>query len=161
MIRKMTLPLVAGLSVFGAAAGVWLGRSAVAEINPAYYGGLPDRFHADRAAIRPPLDPPQAAFADASLAEGLGTGCIGCTAGPVVIYAPPVPRYDEGWAADARRGAEPIEAVRVETAPDPERERVVRYASYPVSSDEAAAAHAEAMTETGAGAGDEAGLGTD
>ncbi|HEX8511624.1 MAG TPA: hypothetical protein VF688_00805, partial [Allosphingosinicella sp.] len=42
-----TLPVLAGLSILGAALGITLGKSAVAEINPAYFNEAEDDFHAD------------------------------------------------------------------------------------------------------------------
>ena len=49
-----TLPIMAGLSILGAALGVTLGHSAIAEINPAYFNEAEDSFHADLVPYRSP-----------------------------------------------------------------------------------------------------------
>jgi hypothetical protein len=138
------IPVLGGLALIGTAAGVSLGHSAVSEINPVYFTSAPDRFHAELAPQRPDLAPPPAALSAVS-GEGLGSGCFGCsTRGGEYYAAPAVVTYTDGWQADAQRAAAPIEAPFVEeTAPDPERERVVRYASYPLTEPEAAPVAAE------------------
>jgi hypothetical protein len=139
-----TIPILGGLALVGTAAGVSLGHSAASEINPVYFSAEPDRFHGDLTPQRPDWATPQPALSAVS-AEGLGTGCLGCSARPAEYYAAPaVVTYTAGWQADAQRASAPIEAAIVEeAAPDPERERVVRYASYPVTEAEAASAPAE------------------
>ena len=142
MAYTRTLPLIAGLTVFGAAAGVWLGRSAIAEINPAYYASAPERFHADQVPYRSPewAQVQAAEFQQTGSFEGLGTGCLGCGAGDTVYAAPTVVTYGEGWTEGAIAEAQPLQAPAAPAAPDPDVERVLRYASYAVSSEEAAAA---------------------
>ncbi|HEY7808771.1 MAG TPA: hypothetical protein VIA98_00145 [Allosphingosinicella sp.] len=129
------VPLLGGLALIGTAAGVSLGQSAVSEINPLYFGEAPARFHSDLAANRPNWDAEPATLTVAAPpAEGLGTGCFGCAPGrPGYYAAPAVVTYTQSWTADAEAAAAPLEAPPVqEIAPDPERERVIRYASYPV-----------------------------
>ena len=128
------LPMIGALALVGTAAGVTLGRSAVSEINPVYYSAAPDRFHADQAPQRPDWTAPPPALSAVS-ADGLGSGCFGCSArGAEYPAAPAVVTYTDSWQADAQRAAAPIEPVLVEqAAPDPERERILRYASYPVT----------------------------
>jgi hypothetical protein len=165
-----TLPLLSVLALAGTAAGVSLGHSAVSEINPLYFGSGPDRFHADLAPQRPNWDAPQpASYPVASQSDGLGDGCFGCgplSGGRIDAYAAPaVVTYTDSWVAEAERAAAPAPAEAVfaaEAAPDPERERVIRYASYRVSADEVDAAseqepapepaHAETAGETYAAA---------
>jgi hypothetical protein len=144
-LSTRTLPMLAGLALVGTAAGVSLGHSAISEINPLHYGSAPERFHADQVALRPDWAQPQPALAPAVSAEGLGSGCLGCSARDGAYYAAPaVVTYTDSWRADAQRAAAPIEATYVEeAAPDPERERVVRYASYPITEAEAAPAPAD------------------
>jgi hypothetical protein len=158
MPATTTLPIMAGLAILGAAAGINLGRSAVSEINPAYFSEPEESFHADLSPYRGP-DWAQVQAAEYTAAQqpvvvgDLGSGCIGCRDYPVEY----VPRHDpavdgsqDGYAASA---AQPAQIVIVETpaAPDPARERIAQYASYPVSSDEKPAQAAEATAEAPAG----------
>jgi hypothetical protein len=139
------IPILGGLALLGTAAGVSLGHSAVSEINPVYFTSAPDRFHGDLPPQRPDWTAPQPALSAVS-GEGLGSGCFGCSPRPAEYYAAPaVVAYTDGWRADAERASASIETVVIEQAPapDPERERVVRYASYPLTEAEAAPAAAE------------------
>ena len=143
MPATTTLPVLAGLAIVGAAAGINLGRSAISEINPAYFTEEEDSFHADLAPYRSP-DWGQVHAAEYRAAQqpvliqGLGSGCVGCRDYPVEY----VPRHDpaldanlEGWSAPPQ-----AQVVVAQVAPpDPDRERIQRYASYPVSGDQAAA----------------------
>ena len=143
MPATTTLPIMAGLAILGAAAGVNLGRSAVAEINPAYFSDPEDSFHADLVPYRSP-DWAQVQAAEYRAAQqpvlvgDLGSGCVGCRDYPVEYvprHDPAVDGYQVGYAASAP--AQPAQIVIVETlAPDPARERIQAYASYPVSSEE-------------------------
>jgi hypothetical protein len=137
--------------MIGAAAGVSLGHSAISEINPVYFGEAEDRFHAEITPQRPDWSQPQAPLAAVS-AEGLGSGCLGCSARGAEYYAAPaVVTYTDGWRADAERAAAPADAPYVEEAgPDSERERLVRYASYPITEAEAQAAPVETEVYTAA-----------
>jgi hypothetical protein len=148
----LTLSVVGGLSIAGAALGVTLGRSAIGEINPAYFHEPETRFHA---ALAPNLsqdwDQVQAHEYDAS---ATAAQCIGCVDGPIpdypVDYVPGRDPYVDTasvtrWPARSRQTVpavrETTEVVYVQAAaaPDPARERIVRYASYPVTEDEARA----------------------
>ena len=138
-----TLPIMAGLSILGAALGITLGKSAIAEINPAYFNEGDDEFHADLAAYRSPdwAQVHQAEYRAVQqpvIVGELGSGCIGCRAYPVEYvprHDPAVDAYVEGGLI---RAPEPTVVTPAEPAPaaDPDRERIVRYASYPVSSEE-------------------------
>lgn len=157
MPATTTLPVIAGLAILGAAAGINLGQSAVAEINPAYFSEAEDSFHSDLVPYRSP-DWAQVQAAEYRAAQqpvlvgDLGGGCIGCRDYPVEY----VPRhdpavdgyrqgYEDGYAAMA---PQPAQIVIVETAaPDPARERIQAYSSYPVSSDERPAEVAAAPAE--------------
>ena len=137
-----TLPIIAGLSILGASLGVTLGRSAVSEINPAYFSDPEDSFHSDLVPYRSP-DWAQVQAAEYRAAQqpvlvgDLGSGCIGCRDYPVEYvprHDPAVDGYQDGYAASAPA---PAQIVIVETpAPDPARERIQAYSSYAVSSDE-------------------------
>jgi hypothetical protein len=141
-MKRLTrsLPFLGALAVFGTAAGVSLGHSAVSEINPLYFTETPDRFHADQTAQRPNWDAPQPLSAPAPVsADGLGDGCFACGGGGRVEYyaAPAVVTYSDSWSAEAERAAAPEDGAFVQqAAPDPERERVIRYASYRITADE-------------------------
>lgn len=152
-----TLPVMAGLSILGAALGVGLGRSAISEINPAYFNEAEDSFHADLIPYQSPdwaqahADEYRAAQQPVVVGE-LGTGCIGCRDYPVEYvpqHDPAVDYYVEGGLL---RAPEPTQAAAVEVAPapDPDRERIQRYASYPVSNDEKPVEVAEAPAEEAA-----------
>ena len=151
-----TLPAMAGLAIVGAALGITLGKSAIAEINPAYFNEAEDAFHADLVPHRSP-DWAQVHQAEYRAAQQpvvvgeLGSGCIGCRNYPVEYvprHDPAVDRYVEGAYVEGGllRAPEPtnVEVVETAPAPDPDRERIVRYASYPVSSQERPAEVAEA-----------------
>ena len=138
-----TLPAMAGLSILGAALGITLGKSAIAEINPAYFNEAEDDFHADLVPHRSSdwAQVQQAEYRAAQqpvLIGELGSGCVGCRTYPVEYvpqHDPAVDRYVEGGTLTA---PEPtyVDGVATAATPDPDRERIVRYASYPVSSEE-------------------------
>jgi len=146
-----TLPIMAGLSVLGAALGITLGKSAIAEINPAYFNEAEDDFHADLVPYRSPdwaqVQQVEYRAAQQPVVVGeLGSGCIGCRTYPVEYvprHDPAVDRYAE---EELLRAPEPT-VVTVAQAPDPARERIQAYASYPVTSEEKAVQVAEAPVE--------------
>ena len=154
MPASTTLPVMAGLSILGAALGITLGKSAIAEINPAYFNEAEDDFHAD---LVPSADWAQVHQAEYRAAQQpvlvgeLGSGCVGCRTYPVDYvpqHDPAVDRYVEGGNAEDRllRAPEPtyVEGVATAAAPDPGREQILRYASYPVSAEEKPVEVAEA-----------------
>ncbi|HEX8571405.1 MAG TPA: hypothetical protein VF759_01490 [Allosphingosinicella sp.] len=153
MPATTTLPVLAGLSILGAALGINLGRSAISEINPAYFSDPEESFHSDLVPYRSP-DWAQVQAAEYRAAQqpvlvgDLGSGCIGCRDYPVEYvprHDPAVDGYQDGYAASAPA---PAQVVIVETpAPDPARERIQAYASYPVSSDEKPAEAVAAAVE--------------
>jgi hypothetical protein len=150
-----TLPVMAGLAILGVALGVGFGKSAVADINPAYFSKAEDSFHGDLVPNRGPDWAPvhQADYRAAQqpvVFGDLGTGCVGCRDYPVEYvprHDPAVDRYVEGGTLP-----EPAQAAVAEAAPapDPDRERIQRYASFPVSSDEKPVEVAEAPQEEAA-----------
>ncbi len=153
-----TLPIMAGLSIMGAALGITLGKSAVAEIDPAYFNEAEDDFHADLVPYRSPDrgQVQQVEYRSAQqpvLIHDLGSSCIGCRTYPAAYVPRHDPAVDMAIEGELLRPPEPTEAaVVVETAPapDPDRERIARYASYPVSSEERpveVAGAAEALAE--------------
>ena len=145
-----TLPVMAGLSILGAALGITLGKSAVAEINPAYFNEAEDEFHADLVPYRSPdwAQVHQAEYRAAQqpvIVGELGSGCIGCRAYPVEYVPVHDPAVDYQVEGELLRAPEPTVAmVSQATAPDPARERIQAYSSYPVSSEERPVEAAEA-----------------
>ncbi len=141
MPATTTLPIMAGLSILGAALGITLGKSAISEINPAYFSDPEDSFHSDLVPYRSP-DWAQVQSAEYRAAQqpvlvgDLGSGCIGCRDYPIEYvprHDPAVDGYQDGYAAIA---PQPARIVIVETpAADPARERIQAYASYPVTAD--------------------------
>lgn len=144
MDRKTTLPVMAGLAILGTAAGVQLGQSAIAEINPAHFSEAEPRFHADLVPhARGGWAQVQVTeFHQAAAGDGYGPGCVRCPEFPIEYVPEPHPAFDgfeDDWSASAAV-AEPIEAAFVK-APhpdiDPDRERLERYASFPVNARQA------------------------
>jgi hypothetical protein len=138
-----TLPIMAGLSIVGAALGITLGKSAIAEINPAYFNEAEDDFHSDLVPYRAPdwAQVHQAEYRAAQqpvLVTGLGSGCVGCRAYPVEYVPRHDPAVDSAYSeGELLRAPEPTQVIYAEApAPDPDRDRIQRYASYTVSSDE-------------------------
>ncbi len=145
-----SLPIAAGIAIAGAAMGVQLGRSAIAEIDPLYFAERPVRFHAELAANRSSdwAQVQAAEYQREAPAAGLGSGCIRCVPAPVE-YVPERHGAIEyaGWTVyPSEEPAEPALATLAEEAPDPERQWVERYASYAVAAEplEAAAVEEEA-----------------
>lgn len=151
MSNPITLSTMAGLAIAGAGLGLYLGNSAVSEIDPVHYSSpfSSSAFHADLAANRPDLDSAPRLTETAGFASGLGSGCVGCRTYPEEyhpIYEPAVDAYDSSYAAGSSPTAfrtDPAEIVlaeadeRVAEAPSRiEIERIVRYAHYRVSEDE-------------------------
>jgi hypothetical protein len=146
MAVSTTLPILAGLSLLGSALGVHLGRSAVAEIAPVS-AEPKTAFHSDlvpnrsRRGAQPLAAPSEVAI----------TSCVGCRTYPEEyrpVHDPAVDGYEDGWAASASYSPAPAyeeAAVPAEAPADPEREAIVRYASYQVAGEpEPAPALAEA-----------------
>ena len=148
-----SLPIMAGLSILGAALGITLGRSAIAEINPAYFSEAEDDFHADLIPYRSPdwaqVQRAEYIAAQQPVAVGeLGSGCVGCRDYPVAYVPKHDPAVDLYAGDDEASAPQPAQAVFVETpAPDPARERIQLYSSYPVSSDEKPAEVTQAAAE--------------
>lgn len=140
MAHPMTLPALAGLSIVGMALGVHLGRSAVAEINPAYFTEPEVPFHADMVPGGAPdwAQVQVTEYQRTGLVEGLGNGCVGCRDYPIDYVPESDPAvdgandgYEDGWSASS---GEAVQAVMVEESePDPDRERIERYSGYPIT----------------------------
>ena len=146
MPNALTLPLIAGLAVIGAAAGIGLGRSAIAEVDPAKFSDPETVFHADLAANRGP-DWSQVQAREYAQAQVVTqdapkpAACVGCTSWPVEYVPRHDPTVDRAYISapepEYRQAKAQVQTVVVDQAPARERERIVRYASYPVSREEA------------------------
>jgi len=154
-----TLPVMAGLSILGAALGITVGKSAIAEINPAYFNEAEDDFHADLVPYRG-SDWAQVHQAEYRAAQQpvvvgeLGSGCVGCADYPVAYVPRHDPAVDSYADGDLLRAPEPtLVTVAAAPAPDAAREQIARYASYPVSSEERPVEVAEAPAAAPAEAG--------
>lgn len=150
MGQPVTFAAVAGLALAGTGLGLYLGESAVAEIDPAHYGSYGgSRFFADLVPNPPDRDsPPAPAYANAPLPTDYGTGCIGCSRASVeylsfdaepafadIAYIDPdayAPHSPEEIVAE-------VEADLAAAATARERrERVLRYAHFQVAAGEEA-----------------------
>jgi hypothetical protein len=145
--RTRTLPTLAGLALLGTAFGVHLGQGAVSEIDPFWFT-KPDSgtFYADMTPNRPDWSAPQPlrASQDVPIVE-----CVGCLTkrDDATLWAGAYPGEETVSAGEEvyrpaaapRAGASDAAYVVQAAAPDPERERVVRYTRYAVTEAEAAA----------------------
>ncbi|HEX8625528.1 MAG TPA: hypothetical protein VF782_10670 [Allosphingosinicella sp.] len=147
-----TLPVMAGLSILGAALGITLGKSAIAEINPAYFNEAEDDFHADLVPNRG-SDWAQVHLAEYRAAQQpvlvgeLGTGCVGCSDYPVAYVPRHDPAVDLYASGELLRAPEATVVTVAAAAPDPAHEQIQRYASYPVTAEERPVEVAEAPVE--------------
>lgn len=127
MTQPMTLPLIGALALAGIGAGVHLGHSALAEINPIYYAPSPTRFHSDLVANPPSFSAP-ALFSDASADTpgALGTGCVGCRTYPEEYRPIHDATVDDESGVYASDGGKVRVAAAIEEEPDPEVLRLQR-----------------------------------
>jgi hypothetical protein len=142
MMSRVTLPVLAALALAGTAGGLYLGKAAVAEINPIYYDRPEARFHADLVPNRPvePAGYQAGQLTAANIEQALGKNCVGCRDYPEEVVL--VHRGTEGKAeyGYAEVVSEPVQAVVYEQAPAAEFASVERYTSYPVAQVEPAVA---------------------
>lgn len=145
MSNPITLSTMAGLAIAGAGLGLYLGKSAVSEIDPAHYSSpfSGSSFHADLAANGPVLDNAPSLTETAAFASDLGSGCVGCRTYPEEYYPVYEPAMDSYGSSSPSFRIEPAETVIakaeefVAEAPSlAEIEQVVRYAHFRVSQDE-------------------------
>jgi hypothetical protein len=147
MPQSIALSSLALLAAGGAMGGVYLGRSAVAEIDPAHYASTaPSKFYAEL--VPGGYTPGEARPLGEPGAEGFGDGCVNCRTYPVEY----VPQHD--GSVDAVQSAYPdpgssqidamLAAVDRQIAEINRGAAVQRYASYPVEQrDEAPEASVE------------------
>jgi len=147
MPHSLTLPLIAAATlVGGAATGIALGHSTVAEINPKHFGAGDDaasQFYGDLAPNRR-ADWGQVAAAElqqaATAPPPVTNTAATWPAAPAPLHDPNVDRaLAQAWREVRAPAPQPrfVETVVYEQAerPDPVPERVHRYASYPVYRD--------------------------
>ena len=165
MPQSLTIATLSVLAVAGSVTGVYLGRSAIAEINPAYYDEPETRFHADMVPSPPGFDAPVTRAGYLTQAErqrALGSGCVGCRTYPEEYYPvhdSSVDKYQPGYAEmEEAPAAQP--AVYSPKPQDDGRAAdfaaVERYASYPVVEMAAAEPVAGAQVELASAADGEA-----
>ena len=175
MPSPLTLPIVAGLSIIGGLGGIWLGHSAVDQVNPFFFSEPEPRFHADQVPYRSP-DWAQVRATEEALSAGSEiVSCIGCRNWPQE-YRPirdaAFASFDSAeyeWSPAVSRGAarssdiaygpapEPAPESPATTAePDAEWRRLQAYSSYPVDARERRSAADELNDEAIAAAEDEA-----
>ena len=164
MPSPFTLPIVAGLSIIGGLGGIWLGHSAIDQVNPFFFSEPEPRFHADAVPYRSPDWAQVRVLEEARNAGSEIVSCIGCRNWPQE-YRPirdaAFSSFDggaDGWSASAPslETREPEPAAVVAAEPDPERQRVQAYSSYPVDARERRTAADELNDDAMAAAEDEA-----
>ena len=138
MVNSVTLPVMAALSLVGAALGVHFGRSAIAEINPVFYDQDEEYFSfASLSPNRPRDTRPShpADFWESELSVSRASYCPGCDDERVISV-------DGGYrwpAYSAPADAVDPEPVYVAEAPNPAHAEVDRYAHFQVAAAEAPA----------------------
>jgi hypothetical protein len=130
---------MSALTVAGAGLGVYLGKSAIAEMNPAYFTSPVSTFHADLVAAAPnfgtsPLTARSETF------EGLGTGCVRCPEAPVEFASVTEVGFEDPEPALVRNPeivlAEIDRDIGLQLARRQAHAGVERYAHYPLSAEE-------------------------
>ena len=163
MAKLSKLPSIAGLAVAGAALGLYLGSSAISEINPAYYSTplSASAFHAD---LVPNASAQGGEQSLPQLAEevvsDIGRGCSWCGGEPVEYVSIDYSAFDSYAAPPSSYRSPPADLVLAEADERVSRalsmaelRDVERYAHFPVSRDEErpAAAAAEGASEPDSG----------
>jgi hypothetical protein len=141
--HSLVLPLVAGLSLAGAAVGVQLGHSAISEIDPTLFSEPEESFHAGLAANQSPnwAQVQQAEYAQPEVVAQpeVPAACIGCVTWPIELGPRPSTVVTAAYRTSSRERyaeTETVPSVVVDDVPDATRERIARYSSYKVSSDD-------------------------
>ncbi|HWH18327.1 MAG TPA: hypothetical protein VNT77_08355 [Allosphingosinicella sp.] len=159
MAHPFTLPTLAALAVGGAGLGVYLGKSAISEIDPLYFSSpySESKFFADLVP-NPPGDGVPANIQNISLPTDYGTGCVGCRM-QAELYHPVtevrIPVYSVPYAYEPVRPDQGVEEIDSDSklARRAARESIERYAHYQVSSEEPARLTRAASPKAGEGEG--------
>jgi hypothetical protein len=165
MAKSFKLSSVGGLAVAGAALGLYLGSSAISEINPAYYStpSSASSFHADLVPNQGDRDTARPLPEMAETVSDVGPTCISCgldAAEYAAINHLPADRYGSYGPAPAEVVvAEADEHVSQGLSPR-EASDIERYAHFRVSQEEerpalAALSRTEGDDASGAAAGAE------
>lgn len=144
MGSPVTLSTMTALAIAGAGFGVYLGKSAIAEINPSYFAAPSSAsvFHSDL--IADPSDVASAPVVSARADDfsGLGTGCGGCRTYPeeyIPVRDAAVDSFDAptSYAPGPDRLIEDVDAeIAAAIARREAAASVERYAHSPIASDE-------------------------
>jgi len=150
MAQTLRLPIAGALAIAGIGAGIHLGHSALAEINPIYYQTVPTRFHSDLVPNSSSTPAPIAALAQTEAGAALGNGCIGCRAYPeeyIPIHDASVDAEPALYAMEG--GKVRLAAVEEEVDPDAARlnEAIQRVELYARGAEDAGAAIGSATEE--------------
>ena len=151
MAYSLSLPMTAVLAIAGVGLGVHLGRESIAQINPSFYeGDTPTRFYAslvpsppsfEVAGIKPPQHP------DAIVLDDSGS-CASCGIDGQAVYMADGAGYEPAmaeWSEPAPPPVIPAAYRPGETPADPDLARIERYATYPITAEEAAPMAAEEL----------------
>jgi hypothetical protein len=158
MPNSLVLPLIAGLSLAGAAVGVQIGHSAISEIDPTLFSEPEESFHAglapNQSADWSQVQQAEYAQPEVVAQPEVPPACIGCVTWPIELGPRVSAAVAPAYRASSRERyaeAETVPSVVVDDVPDATRERIARYSNYKVSSDdeppEAAQPPAEPSTE--------------
>ncbi|HWH23234.1 MAG TPA: hypothetical protein VNT25_08130 [Allosphingosinicella sp.] len=160
MPAPLSVSALTALTLAGAGLGVYLGKSAISEINPAYFSSpfSGSSFHADLAANRTPFTE-QASLAPVQAMDSFvaySGGCIGCAVPPPTYVPVSEPlRVPSSSYASVAADIEQIEDEVDKAVRDAQKAVIERYAHYPVSAEEArAAVEKRRDVETGSGCAD-------
>jgi hypothetical protein len=154
MAKLSKLSSIGGLAVAGAALGLYLGSSAVSEINPAYYSTpfSASSFHAD---LVPNPGAPDIVRPLPELAQApsdLGSSCVSCSLSPdeyALVNYPSLDSYASSRPVAAGLVlAEAEEYVGQGLSPSDARD-IERYAHFRVSDEEGSSVAVAAEEENG------------
>ncbi|MDT9597698.1 hypothetical protein [Sphingosinicella rhizophila] len=150
MVRPLTISMMIAMPLASALLGLQLGRATIAEIDPVHFREAETRFHSDLVANRPAIwaGGSPVRLSDASLTQGLGSGCIKCIDYPEE-YQPihdrssdvfdPVVAEPEVWTETAAHtpteAAGPLVAEDLAEETETSRSDVARYAYYVITED--------------------------
>jgi hypothetical protein len=143
MARAVDLSILGALALIGAGAGLHLGWSAIAEINPVHFSSAESgsAFHGDLVPNRSWDSGPSIPGPEQADALALGSGCIGCRTFPEEDRPVPDPAIEQVYAQREEPSASaPVQlAAYQEEAPEEaarreaDLERVELYSRAPIS----------------------------
>jgi hypothetical protein len=139
MPQALTLQIIAGMTVAGAALGLHLGQSSISEIDPSLFAEPETRFHADLVPNPAPIAGDYTAQTDGRETAGLGAGCIDCRAYPEEYYPvqdPAIESLSVDSEAPVAFASYQEQSPAAVTSRSPEMERLERYSRFRISSDE-------------------------